>query len=432
MEMKLIAVMLTINLSFDLFVWISLWNMVLEQGKLTIGRWTIFAFFCGALFAAIIFVYERQFMTADTHHRLRKVILPITIRVAVIAIAGAVTTQPFEVMFFDGPVQRRIHEESVRTEALSRLRSLEDAALKAQGAIGLKGTIAGQSLDEAKQAHDKAKEQTNTFASQAQTARLEQQRAEGAAKAAAVQAARARTAAQRAAAFRRQGLASQRAEQMRLEAESFEAKTKTSKDNEKELEQKVEGAEEKIGAKEQLAEKDVKRLRDWITQIQNSKAGAAVSENTSESPKWEYEDQDYDFFQRLGVISDLYHGRPARWLNMGPDDRAKLSEAYGLTEIKADDQLAQSRIEADARTFRFSYWAVIGLAAIIPLLLLALKLLYPEDLKRYYSTEAQRRAGNYEALRFYVSQNLTARFESNGVTSGNGTNTALVRGEFHE
>src|SRR5690349_20367062 len=47
MEMKLVAVMLTINFLFDLAVWTSLWNMVFQNGKLIVGVWSIPALFCG-------------------------------------------------------------------------------------------------------------------------------------------------------------------------------------------------------------------------------------------------------------------------------------------------------------------------------------------------------------------------------------------------
>jgi hypothetical protein len=414
MEMKLVAVMLTINLLFDLAIWTCLWNMVFQNGKLKVGFWTIPAVFCGFLFAAIIFVYERQFMTADTYHQIRKVLVPVMLRLIVIVIAAAVTTQPFEVMVFEGPVSRRIHTESVRVEALSRLRALEEATLKTQGAIALTGTIAGKSYEDAKIALDKAREQTNTLTAQAQAKRAEQQRAEAAMNSASQQIARARTSAQAASAQRRYASAKSRFEQARVEAESLESQAKTSKENEKARGQDVDRAKSDIGTKEQLAEKDVKRLRDWIAQIRNATPGKEVIENGDQSPKWEYVDQDYDFFQRLAVISDLYHGRPARWLDINPDDRAKLSKEYGLTEADSNDQLTQDRITSDARTFRWSYWSVIGVAAIIPLLLLALKGLLPIDLKRYYSTREQRLAGNYETLRFSACERLSASFERNG------------------
>ena len=418
MEMKLIAVMLTINFLFDLAVWTALWNMVFHTGKLTLGVLSLPALFCGFLFAAIIFVYERQFMTADTYHRISKVFLPVMIRLVIIAIAAAVTTQPFEVMVFNGPVERRIHEESVRVEALSRLRALEEATLKTQGAIGLSGTIAGKSLEDAKAALEKARQQTSDFQSQAEAKRAEEQRYEEAMRSAAAQSARARTARQKASAQRRYAAARDNAAEARIEADKFESQAKTSKANEGLREKDVEAATGVIGAKENLAEADVKRLRDWVTQIRNAKAGEKVTENSAETTKWEYRDQDYDFFQRLGVINDLYYGRPSRWLDINPEDRAKLSKAYGLTEVNLQDELNRERMAADARTFRWSYWAVIGIAAVIPLLLLALKGLLPVDLKRYYSTDAQRAAGNYETLRFSVSDRLTAGFESNGARNG--------------
>lgn len=414
MEMKLVAAMLTINFLFDLAVWVSLWNMVFQNGKLIVGLWTIPALFCGVLFAAIIFVYERQFMTADTYHQIRKVLIPVTLRLIVIVIAAAITTQPFEVMVFEGPVSRRIHEESVRVEALSRLRTLEEATLKTQGAIGLTGTIAGKSYEDAKQALEKAREQTISFTAQAQAKRGEQQRAEVAMNIASQQINRARTSGQAAGAQRRYAAAKSRYEQARIDAESLESQAKTSKENEKARDGDINRAKLDIGTKEQLAEIDVKRLRDWITQIRNAKAGNKVIENGDQSPKWEYADQDYDFFQRLGVINDLYHGRPARWLNINPEDRAKLGKEYGLTDADANDQLNQDRIASDAGTFRWSYWSVIGVASIIPLLLLALKGLLPIDLKRYYSTREQQCAGNYETLRFSVSRPLSASFERNG------------------
>jgi hypothetical protein len=430
MEMKLIAVMLTINFLFDLAVWTSLWNMVFHTGKLTLGLLSIPALFCGLLFSAIIFVYERQFMTADTYHRLKKVVFPVMIRLGIIVTAAAVTTQPFEVMVFDGPVQRRIHEESVRVEALSRLRALEEAALKTRGAIGLKDTIAGKSLQDAKDELQHTREQTSKFTAEAQAARAEQQAAENAMRSASQQLTRARTPGQAAAARRRYAAAQARSEQARISAENFEAQAKTSKDNEKPRADDVKAAEGAIEAKEQIAEKDVKRLQDWVTQIRNAKAGERVIENRAESPKWEYQDQDYDFFQRLGVINDLYYGRPARWLEINSQDREKLSKAYGLTEVDANDTLNKDRTAADARTFRWSYWAVIGVAAIIPFLLLALKGLLPIDLKRYYSTEAQQSAGNYETLRFSSLQ-LSAQFESKGARH-NGNYSGAFRKEDPE
>lgn len=411
MEIKLIAVMLTINFLFDFAVWTLLWNMVFYAGKLRVGLLTFPAVFCGFLFSAIIFVYERQFMTADTYRRFWRVWWPVTIRLLVIAVAAAITTQPFEVMVFSGPIQRRIHEESVRVEALSRLRAFEEAQLKTT-AEGLRETVVGQELEGARAKGEEARRQANRFRAEAQAARSALERAEGAVRSAAAQRARARTRAQAAAASRRLAAAQSRAEQARADLNDAEAQVKTSAEDERHWEQRVGNVRKEVEQKGELAEKDVKRLRDWIAQIRNASAGQFVEEDTDQSPKWKFRDHDYDFFQRLGVINDLYYGRPPRWLEATSEDRQKLSGTYGLSDADEDDALANERRLADASTFKWSYWAVIGIAAVIPLLLLALKGLLPVDLKLYYSMRAQQEAGNYEALRFHFADGLRASHDA--------------------
>lgn len=411
MEMKLIAVMLTINFLFDLAVWTLLWNMVFYAGKLTVGFFTILALFCGFLFAAIIFVYERQFMTADTYKRWRKVWWPVSLRLGVIAMAAAITTQPFEVMVFSGPIQRRIHEESVRVEALSRLRALEEAFLRTQGSIGLKNTIAGKSLEDAQQKSEEARLRTGLAKAAAQTARSELQKADASVKNASQQLAQARTPGAAAAASRRLNNARNRYEQARIALTDADAKVSASELEEKHWTDQTDVATKKIEGQEVIARQDVERLQSWVTQIRNAKPGQFVIENRDESPKWQFQDQDYDFFQRLGIINDLYYGRPPRWLDATPKDREKLSELFSLSDTDQKDDFSKQRLEADAHTFAWSYWAVIGIAAVIPLLLLALKGLLPIDLKLYYSVGAQQAAGNYEALRFRLAEGLSAAYE---------------------
>lgn len=420
MEMKLIAVMLTINFFFDLAVWALLWNMVFYAGQLTLGFLTIAALFCGFLFAAIIFVYERQFMTADTYGRWRKVWWPISIRLAVIALAAGITTQPFEVMVFSGPIQRRIHDESIRVEAHSRLRALEEAQAKTKGSIGQKGTAAYQNLEDTQGKRDEAREETNQLKATVQTARAELQRAEGAVRSAQAALSRARTDNQAAAASRRLGAARTRYADAQTAVNTAEARVKVSEEDEQRWEQQADKARAVIGEKEGLAAQEVERLRNWITQIRNAKPGQFVIENTTEATKWQYQDQDYDFFQRLGIINDLYYGRPPRWLDINTEDRLKLTQLYSLSDAEESDPLVRERREADAHTFLWSYWAVIGIAAVIPLLLLALKGLLPVDLKLYYSLRAQQAAGNYEALRFSMADGLTARYEGGEAVNGNG------------
>lgn len=414
-EMKLIAIMLTINFLFDLVVWWLLWNMVFSSGQgaglLRIVVAAVGALFCSFLFAAIIFVYERQFMTADTYHRLRYVLLPVGLRLIVIAAAAAITTQPFEVMVFSGPIQRRIHEESVRVEAHSRLRALEEAQAKTKAEVGLKDTADYQNLEDFRTKRDEAHNQLNDLRTDAQAARAQMQSAEAAIRSAQASAARARTRGQAIWASRRLAAARSRYDQAQADASAAEARVKVVEADEKNLSSEVDKTTGVVSAKEGLAQQDVKRLQDWVTQVRNAKAGDRVVENRDQAPRWEFEDQDYDFFQRLGVINDLYFGRPARWLDVPPADRKKLADLFSLSEVDERDALTKARLEADAHTFSLSYWAVISLAAVFPLLLLAFKGLLPDDLKMYYSLAEQQRAGNFEALKFRTAGAMSATFQ---------------------
>ena len=389
--------------------------MVFYSGKLTIGLLTLPALFCGFLFSSIIFVYERQFMTADTYKRWHQVWWPVTIRLAVIALAAAITTQPFEVMVFSGPIERRVHEESVRLEAMSRLRALEEAQAKTQGATGLTGTIEDKKFKDATTDNTKAREETNRLKGVEASARNALERAEGDVRSAAARRARARTQRQAIAASRSLAAAQTRAEDARLALRQAEGRVVTSVENEKDFVEQLKSAEQDIKGKQQLAEADVKRLQDWITQVRNAKPGQSVVENTDKQSPWRFQDADYDFFQRLGVINDLYYGRSPRWFEASPATRQRLSELFNLTDRDETDASAKQRSDADAHTFIWSYWAVIGVAAVIPLLLLALKGLLPIDLKFYYSTTEQQAAGNYEFMRFtFEDDRWTARHEHNG------------------
>lgn len=434
MEMKFVAVMLTIVFLFDMAAWTFLWNMILHSGVWRVGLFTPVALFCGFIFSMIIFVYERQFMTADTYHRWGSVIGPLSLRVLVIVIAAIVTTQPIEVAVFNGPIGRRIHEESVRNEAVSRLRALEEARAMSREA-GLEGTVEMNSYKTAQERAEDAREEAGTLKAKRDGVETSMRRALDAAAAARRQAGRARTERSRSYWYGVAQSHAARAEQFRQSLGEIDGQISVAGENEKHWNAQVGVAKGEVVKKQDLAKDDVTRLRNWIAQIRNSKPGVTVEENTALSPKWTFEDEDYDFFQRLGIINDLYAGRTARWRGATPQDRATLGAEYGLKDAAADDLDEQRRQGAEAGTFALSWWAVVGIAAIIPLLLLAFKMLLPRDLSLYYSTDAQRWAGNYETLRFDYDNRgrLIAREErARAASNGNGRGPEVERVEIDE
>lgn len=425
MEVKIVAVMLTINFLFDLAVWSMLWNMVLYRGHLVVGVWTAGALFCGLLFAAIILIYERQFMTADMTGPKLKLVFPVAVRVLVIAMAVGITTQPFEVLVFNGPIQRRVHEESVRLKALSHLRALEEAE-KRQTVEGHKGTVEEQRLTEAKEIGNEARTQANLLKGRAQAAQDEVRKAESAVAAALSQLRRARTRRQAVNASSYLAAARERLGKAQTTATEAAAKVNAGEEDAKTAEERRGQAEQVLTQMQNINTQEVKRLQYWIAQIRTASPGNdIVVENSDQSPKWTFQDTEYDFFQRLGVINDLFYGRPPRWFDATPENRAKLTALYSLSDPDAKDTFAMQRLASDAETFKWSYRAVIGIALVIPLLLLALKMLLPTDLRLYYSRDAQIKAGNYEILRFEVNGNeVKGGFKKgDGDRNGNGSSS---------
>jgi predicted nucleic acid-binding Zn-ribbon protein len=412
MEMKLVTVMLTINFLFDLAVWTMLWNMIFYAGKLTIGLWSPVAFFCGLLFAAIIFVYERQFMTADLHGQGIKILFPVFLRLCVVLVAAAVTTQPFEVLVFNGPIQRRAHEESVRREALRQLRSLQDMQTRLKRE-NLDTTVEGNNLKKHEKTLNDAKEELKQHQTDAAVAQGEIETADSRIRAARQQLANARTRGVAAGASRRLSAAQTMRSRAEGDLKEANAAIQISEQTVTNLGKDVGSAFGTLVGKQKEIEAAETRLRDWIKQVARTEPGEEVIENTTQTPKLTFKDMDYDFFQRLSVINDLYTGRPPRWFDTSAQDRARIAELFAFSDADESDPITQQRRADEARAFVWCYWAVISIAAVIPLLLLALKALLPIDLKRYYSRAAQERAGSYETLRFALqTDGLTAAFES--------------------
>jgi hypothetical protein len=402
-EMGYVALMLTVITLFDLAAWGLLWNMIFNAGQLQLSGWTPAALVCASFFSAMVFIYERQFMTADTYGRWTSVIKSMAIRVVVLVIAAIITTQPIEVLVFKGPIQRRIHEESVRLEAINRKRDFEEAQRKAAGTDG--NPVIGRH-GQAQDALEKAQEAAARAAAaiSVQETVVADREADVSRIANALRGART----ERRRRYLRSAL--ERARETVNTENATLTTLKTELGTQQELVTQATTREretfEGVVGSANLGDAEKKRLGDWITQLRNSPPGEHQTERNPpskpEEKPYEFDDQQYDFFQRLAVINDLYAGRPARWPSASEADIEMLGRDFALkNEASAD---AGERMRADRASFIFWYWAVVSIAAVIPLLVLALKGLLPHDLTIYYSRAEQIAAGNYETLRFEYDQ----------------------------
>lgn len=398
-EMGYVALLLTIIFLFDLVAWTLLWNVILQSGIIKLSLWTIPALFGGLLFAFATFIYERQFMTADTSGGLLKILWPVSIRLAVITIAAAITSQPIELLVFKGPIDRRIHDESVRAEAVARVHALQEAKQQAAGIEGQTG-IDASLYKKAEQRSEQVRSERSNLQTQYERAKSELSRAEAAVGAASRRVHVARTQQEQSYWRGMLSAAAARRDAARVRVSNTQADLNKKEEDERYYDQQRKEALQPLRDRQKAAEDDVKRLQNWIAQIRSANAGQSQIEKNDRPDKWQFQDQEVDFFERLRVVADLYTGRPPQWKDAAADDRTMLGTEYGLKEIAEDDADAVSRRMINAQMFARSYWAVVGIAIVIPLLVLALKALLPKELKDYYSSRKQREAGNYEVLVF--------------------------------
>jgi hypothetical protein len=361
--------------------------MVFYNGRLELGLRTLLAFFLASLIALMIVIYERGFMVTDLSQLFRKfwptlrLLSAITLRVVVIAVAAYITAQPVEIVTFRGQIENRIHETGVRREAVSRLRDLKkaEAASKMEG---LAGTSQLKELDDANKVLGDARQEEGRLKGELSNAQRAEQGAASSlqrAQAAYARAENKQAAAARISAWRgRLDIARQRVSDAAAQVEGHKTTVENARTDKGTATTKVEGLLDD-------AKGDAERVRDWLVQLRHAPFSLELKAESRQGGDWTYQDEDYDLFQRQAVIDDLYNARPPRWKDASEEDKLEIGQKFGFGE--SQEELERRAIEA--RTFQKSYWAVFLVAFMLPLLVMAYKLLLPKAITNYYSTEMQ-------------------------------------------
>ncbi|HVR09302.1 MAG TPA: DUF4407 domain-containing protein [Thermoanaerobaculia bacterium] len=402
-EMNFAAVVLLIVTLFELLAWSFLFNAIFNSDIYYLGWGTVPAVLVAMLFAAAVFWFERQFLVHDEVRKLQAM-RAARVRVAFIVAAALVTAQPLELFFFRRPVERRVHEEGIREEAVRRLnaRAADQertadhfAALAARRQEAVKVAQSGMD-EEARRRSDlerELREEEGSLAgSRAQASAAEQELSEARRREAddpdAVRAAQA--------SYRR-AVAAAAAAAAQVERTRF-AITQ-SRNASSDLERRWGDAQKQadtVEANKQTQEEQAdERLRDWFHHLQDAEPGP-ITESAARAPvgkgkPWHYGEPDYDFFAQVQVVWDLVRGLPPRWSNGADATRRMLEDKYGF------------RSDSDRRGLQWHLLlAVVAchlIALYIPLLVLTIKLfLMPQELRSYYSSLAQARAGEPDAL----------------------------------
>jgi hypothetical protein len=139
---------------------------------------------------------------------------------------------------------------------------------------------------------------------------------------------------------------------------------------------------------------DYTKLMD---RLRNAQFGDKVEDLAGAPVRWAND----GFIEREQVLWHLYQGQPARWPeNVSLETRAAVATWAGLPGPSA------SVVAADTSSFRVPFIGLLLVAGAIPLLSMVYKLTMSEELKAYYSLEAQARSGNREAVQQLKSRGL--------------------------
>jgi hypothetical protein len=359
----------------------------------------------GVLPALALLVYERGFMTtdlsADGQARWR-VGLALFARCSIIGAGAYITAQPVELIAFNDRIDRRIHEERMREVVLARAPELirwlavrdqvkggeSGAARKAKDAEDVKARIerlrgdlrqatqrraqADAALIEARRIRSDAYVARNRAAANLKNAGEPPppalQRALDTAEARAGNANSAYRARQDDAAAATGSVQALTEELSRLTNDL------------RPINEAADDAQESVRAEDR-----VKALKNWVMTVRNLKPGTPYLDPFTNQ---QIQLQDYDFLDKLRIITDLRNGAAPRWPNAPENEVALARKEYGILDPHPD------AMRADAWNAWTTYWGFFLLAILVPFMSLVYKLLMPAHLSLYYSQAWQAGQGN--------------------------------------
>ncbi|MBI4853510.1 MAG: DUF4407 domain-containing protein [Acidobacteria bacterium] len=404
-EMQFVAGLLITVFIFDLSAWTLLWNTIFYSNPLKIGGLTFVALFPAFLLSFATFIYERQFVTADVSQvGWSRLGLGAFARFILVVIAALITSQPIELLFFQARIEARIHQESVPKEAIRRLNQLEEARKKAEGPSGdkikelLKGTPESLKIDtltttkqnlqkEKTILENQAKSKQEAFSKAQKTVDYWRETLSRASFEARPTIQKRLSEARTKASLEEEAFnqARQENEAKQIELDNIEKDLQAAQ---KDFDNRYEKIKKETQEVQKIGENSLENLQKWITKVQANEPGKVLVEGDLV-----YQPDNYDFFERLRIINDLYYGLPPRWPDGANEYEKQLNETFKIVN-PAKDQTLKDRREDEASQFRRTYWTVFAVAMFIPLLAMIMKIFMPKELQDYYSKEKQTSANN--------------------------------------
>jgi hypothetical protein len=389
-EMNFAAGLLLLVGVFEWLLWMLLFNGIYSSDIFHLGFATLFAALTAVFFGVAVFWFERQMLTSS--EKGWRLWLAMGFRVIYIFIAALITSQTFELMLFQKPIQERAREEGIRGSAAKHYLDVLEAeanALNAPSLVQKTTTIEGTNLSAVRKERQREENSRNHLQTQLATAQDEGDT-----------------------------LRINKYNRLLLESQSrLDVLRERERDAEKALENRGHEIEQERTNIVQNAPALRDRFQRWAELLRNSKPGMPVADGKG----WTYSDPQPRFFEQLFLLADLTEGRPAAWPGATPEVRDALRNQFGFYEPPAcpepgsspqlanagEQQAAQvmditqdcERRRSNTRIFNRAWWAGIGIAMLIPMLILIIKaFLLPEELRFYYSRLHQAELGDVEAL----------------------------------
>jgi hypothetical protein len=425
-EMGAAGIVLLVVLTFEFLAWSLLFNVLVHAAQWALTWRTLLACLLAAVFASGVFLFERSFVTADFGESSLRKGIAYALRLGIIAGSCVATAQPLELLVFSGAIETRLRDENALAQAAHLAEELaEQEDTKARQAPELEKALAGTTADTDRR---KYRDSRDHLLSEAQRLRTE------------LEAAAKRVSNREDEVKERAGDVKKLSLQVRNEYDSerraelqkkldkaknalagaqgrLEAARSVRNSLERQLEQiqadltvsqgsfetanrdywnQLNALGDQETQKANKAQDKAKEMKDWVRAAQHVTPGKKlVNRRTGRSlpPKAA------DFTDRIRVLSDIRNGLPPTWPPVNDEVIATAVKRFGVESPagSANGKIQERRRNA-AGLFVWTYWIAFIVAAVIPLLTLAFKLMMSQELITYYSVRAQARAGNPEAI----------------------------------
>jgi hypothetical protein len=387
-ELWVMAWILLIVFVFEVVVWTSFFNVVLNRDVAYWGPGLPAAAAAACPFIAAVLFFERGILMLDSDRRWRLWIAAI-FRIALILITVFfVTSTAFELWFFRPAILDRAGQEAVRTRVVAVWTKIASLSLDSRHSRSNDAT--SQHLEELQRARKNAweivvKAEENVAWIAARLVELKDATPPGAGNA-----------------------ASQDASNLKKTLAAREAVRDGAKQELKRIDQRIESFE---GHRRADEEEDYKRRKDSAKKALDLKnqlqtcIGELLTTEGDRKCKIEgfHEDPKVpDFLDQRRILGDLAEARPPLWLGISETERIRIVTELGFPDLVCEstktDSVACRQLDAVRDSYWNGHWLSQILGGLIPILMVVFKLfLLPDEVRYYYSRRHQAAAGNFGA-----------------------------------